>query len=167
MPNSLLLCKGIYDGFFGSVFTFAAKSLQHSANQLQQWAREQDLGVKSFANSLLSTSQSLCPSCQGMLLFERARNLQEGFVFFANSCSGLSSNTWHCYNFCSSETNTAINDKEFIEPIVECVRKQALIINITRDLDLAELMICKIRDENRNLHHQLACVVLFEAIEKD
>ncbi len=56
MPNPPLQWRGVYDGFFGPAFTFAAKSLQHTTNQLQQWAREQDLGVKSFADSILSTS---------------------------------------------------------------------------------------------------------------
>ena len=45
-------CRGIYHvGFFGLALTFAAKSMEHTANQLQQWAKEPDLGVKSFANS--------------------------------------------------------------------------------------------------------------------
>ena len=45
-----LLCRRIYNGFFGSALTFAAKSMHHTANQLQQWAREPD-----FRITLLST----------------------------------------------------------------------------------------------------------------
>jgi hypothetical protein len=42
-------CRSIYHvGFFGPALTFAAKSMKHTANQLQQWAKEPDLGVKSF-----------------------------------------------------------------------------------------------------------------------
>jgi hypothetical protein len=40
-------------------------------------------------------------------------------------------------------------------------------LNISRNLNLAEIENCKIRDENRNLHCQLAHVVLLEAMEKD
>ena len=50
-------CMGIYRvGFFGPALTFAAKSMEHTANQLRQWAKEPNLGVKSFANSILSVS---------------------------------------------------------------------------------------------------------------
>jgi hypothetical protein len=51
-PPLPLQCRGIYGGFFGLMLTFAAKSLEHTANQLWQWAREPNLGVKSFANSI-------------------------------------------------------------------------------------------------------------------
>ena len=40
-------CRGISNGFFGQALTFAARSMQHTVNQLQQWAKEPDLGVKS------------------------------------------------------------------------------------------------------------------------
>jgi hypothetical protein len=51
-PPPPLQCRGIYGGYFGLALTFAAKSMEHTANQLQQWAREPNLGVKSFANSI-------------------------------------------------------------------------------------------------------------------
>jgi hypothetical protein len=54
-----------------------------------------------------------------------------------------------------------------IVPIVQPAGKQATILKISRNPDLAELEICKIRDENRNLRRQLARVVLMEAMEKD
>ncbi len=54
-----------------------------------------------------------------------------------------------------------------IVPIVQPAGKQATILKISRNPDLAELEIRKIRDENRNLRCQLACVVLMEAMEKD
>ena len=45
--------RGISNGFFGQALTFAVRSMQHTVNQLQQWAKEPDLGVKSFASSIL------------------------------------------------------------------------------------------------------------------
>jgi hypothetical protein len=101
-------CRGISNGFFGQALTFAARSMQHTANQLQQWAKETDLGVKSFASSILSTSRSICLPYQGMVL-DRTRNSREGFVFRAQSCSGICSG--QCFNsgpllrcsFCDSQ----------------------------------------------------------------
>jgi len=78
-------CRGVYGGFFGPALTFAAKSMEHTANQLRQWASEPDLGVKSFAKSILSTSRSICVPYQGVLL-DRLINPREGFVFRAESC---------------------------------------------------------------------------------
>ena len=83
-------CKGNSNGFFGQALTFAARSMQHTVNQLQQWAKEPDLGVKSFASSILSTLRSICLPYQGMVL-DRTSNSREGFVFRAESCSGISS----------------------------------------------------------------------------
>jgi hypothetical protein len=53
-------CRGISNGFFGQVLTIAARLMQHTVNQLQQWAKEPDLGVRSFASSILLTSWSIC-----------------------------------------------------------------------------------------------------------
>jgi hypothetical protein len=53
-------CSGISNGFFGEALTFAARLMQHTGNQLQRWAKEPDLGVKSFASSILLTSRSIC-----------------------------------------------------------------------------------------------------------
>ena len=53
-------CRGISNGFFGQVLTIAARLMQHTVNQLQQWAKEPDLGVKSFTSSILFTSWSIC-----------------------------------------------------------------------------------------------------------
>jgi hypothetical protein len=61
--------------------------MQHTVNQLQQWAKEPDLGVKSFASSILSTSWSICLPYQGMVL-DRMSDSREGFVFRAESCGG-------------------------------------------------------------------------------
>jgi hypothetical protein len=33
-------CRGISNGFFGQTLTFAARSMQHTVNQLQQWAKQ-------------------------------------------------------------------------------------------------------------------------------
>ncbi len=35
-------CRGVSEGFFGPALTFAAKSMEHTANQLWQWAMEPD-----------------------------------------------------------------------------------------------------------------------------
>jgi hypothetical protein len=67
-------CRGISNGFFGQALTFAARSMQHTVNQLQQWAKEPDLGVKSFASSILSTSWSICLPYQGMILDRTRRD---------------------------------------------------------------------------------------------
>ena len=58
-PPLLLQCRGIYDG--KTELTFAARSMEHTANQLR--------GVKSFVNSLLSMSRSICLPYQGVDLF--------------------------------------------------------------------------------------------------
>jgi hypothetical protein len=34
-PNPPLQCRGVYDGLFGKAFSFAAKTMHHTANQLQ------------------------------------------------------------------------------------------------------------------------------------
>jgi hypothetical protein len=70
-------CRGIYNGFFGQSLTFAARLMQHTVNQLQQWAKEPDLGVKRFASSILSTSRSICLPYQGMVLDFPCRVLQQ------------------------------------------------------------------------------------------
>jgi hypothetical protein len=77
-------CSGISNGFFGEALTFAARSMQHTVNQLQRWAKEPNLGVKSFASSILSTSRSICLPYQGMIL-DRMSDSCEGFVFRAKS----------------------------------------------------------------------------------
>ena len=79
-----LQCCGVYEGSFGPAFTFAAKSLQYTADQLRRWAREPDFGLKSFAGSILSMLRSLCLSYQGVIL-DRAHNPCDGFVFHAVS----------------------------------------------------------------------------------
>jgi hypothetical protein len=78
------------------------------------------------------------------MLFDRASNPQEGFVFRANFCSGASSNSEQHCNFYSSKINMAIKVRESIEPIVMRARKQGLIINTSRNPDSAESKICKI-----------------------
>jgi hypothetical protein len=76
---------GIYRvGFFGPALTFAAKSMEHTANQLRQWSKEPDLGVKSFADSILSKSRGICIPYQGVVL-DRTSNPDEGFVFRAKA----------------------------------------------------------------------------------
>ena len=78
-------CMGIYRvGFFEPALTFAAKSMEHTANQLRQWSKEPDLGVKSFADSILSKSRGICIPYQGVVL-DRTSNPDEGFVFRAKA----------------------------------------------------------------------------------
>ncbi len=115
-------CRGISNGFFGQTLTFAARSMQHTVNQLQQWAKEPDLGVKSFASSLLSTSRSICLPYQGMVL-NRTSNSREGFAFCAESCSGICSgqrfNSGLQCSFCDlqkkwgSEKNKTIDQAQY------------------------------------------------------
>ncbi len=160
-------CSGVYGGYFGPAFTFAAKLLQYTADQLKQWAREPDFGVKSFAGSTLSMSRSICLPYQGVIL-DRAHNPCDGFVFHAVSCTGYCSNEKrkHCTH-CASKINVATKVRQSIVPIVQPAGKQATILKISRNPDLAELEIRKIRDESRNLCSWLARVVLMEAMEKD
>ena len=100
-----LQCRGVYGGFFGPALIFAAKSMEHTANQLRQWASESDLGVKSFAELILTTLQSICVPYQGVLL-DRMSNPWVGFVFRAKSCSGNCSNGNHC-SHCASKINVS------------------------------------------------------------
>ena len=81
-----LLCRGICNSFFGSTLTFAVKSMQHTANHLQQWARKPDFRVRSFTCSELSTSKSVCHPYHGVVL-DRMSSPQEGFIFCVKSCS--------------------------------------------------------------------------------
>ena len=158
-----LQCSGVYESSFGPAFTFAAKSLQYTADQLRRWAREPDFGLKSFAGSILSTSRSPCLPYQGVIL-DRAHNSCDGFVFRA--VSNTTEKRKHCEH-CASNINVARKVCRSIDPIVEPAGKQASIQKISRNPDLAELEIRQIRDENRNLRRQLARVILMDAMEKD
>ena len=163
-----LQCSGVYEGSFWPAFTFAARSLQYTVDQLRRWAREPDFGLKSFAGSILSASLSLCLPYQGVIL-DRAHNPCDGFIFRAVSCTGSCSTTEkikHCEH-CASNINVARKVRRSNDPIVEPAGKQASIQKISRNPDLAELEIRQIRDENRNLRRQLARVILMDAMEKD
>ena len=142
--------------------------MEHTANQLRQWAKEPDLGVKSFANSILLTPWSICIPYQGVLL-DRTSNPREGFVFRAKSCSGNCSNGKRC-SHCASKTNVGNKVRESVQAIVECVGKQgkqATIMNILSNPVLVAMEIRMAREEIRCLRCELACVVLFDAMEKD
>jgi hypothetical protein len=157
-------CLGIYRvGFFGPALTFAAKSMEHTANQLRQWAKEPDLGVKSFADSILSKSRSICIPYQGVLL-DRTSNPGEGFVFRAESCSGNCSNGKRC-SHCASKINVGNKVRESVQAIVECAGKQASITKISSNPVLAAMEIRMAREEIRRLRCELARVVLFDAME--
>ena len=164
-------CRGISSGFFGQALTFAARSMQHTVNQLQQWAKEPDLGVKSFATSILSTSRSICLPYQGMVL-DRMSNSREGFVFRAESCSGICSgqrfNSGLRCSFCDSQKKWGSEKiRQPIKPSTGCVGKRATIQKISMNPAMASMEISKIREENRRLRRELARTVLHEAIEKD
>jgi hypothetical protein len=116
--------------------------MEHTANQLRQWAREPDLGVKSFANSILSMSRSICIPYQGILL-DRTSNPREGFVFSAESFSGNCSNRKHC-SHCTSKINVSRKVRGRIELVVECAGKQTRITKILRNSALATKEICTI-----------------------
>ena len=164
-PPPPSLCRGVYGGFFRPALTFAAKLMEHTANQLRQRASEPDLGVKSFAKSILSTSRSICVPYQSVLL-DRTSNPREGFFFRAKSCSGNCSNRKRC-SHCASEINVSRKVRGCIEPVVECGGKRATIANISRNPALAATEIRTNRDENRCLHRQLARAALLNAIEED
>jgi hypothetical protein len=86
-PPPPLQCRGVCGGFFGPALTFAAMSMEHTANQLWQWAREQDPEVKSFDKSLLLASRSICIPYRGI----------PGMDFFlSKSCSRNCSSIKHC-----------------------------------------------------------------------
>ncbi len=149
----------------GTALTFAAKSMEHTANQLRQWASEPDLGVKSFAKSILLTLRSICVPYQGVLL-DRSINPREGFVFRAKSCSGNCSNT-KCCNHCASKIFVSNKVRRCIEPVVKCVGKRATIAKISRNPALAATEIRMAREEIRRLRRDRAWTVLQKAIEKD
>jgi hypothetical protein len=154
-------CRGISNGFFGQALTFAARSMQHTVNQLQQWAKEPNLGVKSFASSILSTSRSICLLYQGMVL-DRMSNSCEGFVFRAESCDGICSgqrfNSGLRCSFCVSQKKWGSEKiRQLFKPSNGCAGKQARIQKISMNPE----------EENRRLHCELAQMVLQEAIDKD
>ena len=121
-------------------------------NYSQQWAREPDLRVKSFTNSILSTSRSICLPFQGVLL-DRTSNPHEGFVFRAEFCSRNHSSGKHC-SHCASKTNVLFRKIiQSVEPIVivQCDGKQATAFSISRNPDMATREIRAIREEIRRL----------------
>ena len=143
--SSLAKCRGISNGFFGQALTFAGRSMQHSVNQLQQWAKEPDLGVKSFASSILSMPQSICLPYQGMVL-DRTSNSYEGFIFRAESCSGICSgqrfNSGLQCSFCDSQKKWGSEKiRQLIKPSTGCVGKQATIQKISMNLAMVAMEI--------------------------
>ena len=145
--------------------------MQHTVNQLQQWAKEPDLGVKSFDSSILSTSRSICLPYQGMIL-DRTSNSREGFVFRAKSCSGICSgqrfNSALRCSFCDSQKKWGSEKlRQSIKPSTGCVGKRATIQKISMNPAMVAMEISKIREENRRLRRELARTFLQEAIEKD
>jgi hypothetical protein len=76
------------------------------------------------------------------------------------------SNRKRC-SHCASKINVSRKVRGCLEPVVDCSGKQASKMKILRDPVLAVTKIRTIQDENRCLCHQLACAVLFDAIEKD
>ncbi len=143
--------------------TFAAKSMHHTANWLQQWAREPDLRVKSFAISILLTSQCICLLYQGVLL-DRISNPGEEFVFRDKSCSRNFSNR-KCCSHCAPKINTVSRKiRHSIEPTVQCDGMRARITKKSRNPDMAAIEIPRTPEENKHLPCQLACFVLLKAI---
>jgi len=160
-----LECRGISNGFFGQSVTFAARSMHHTVNQLQQWAKEPDLGVKSFASSILSTSRSICLPYQGMVL-DRTSNFHEGLIFRAESCSGICGgqrfNSGLRCSFCDLQKKWGSEKiRQSIKPSTGCVGK------LSMNPVMAAMKFSKICEENRWLCRELARTVLQEAIEKD
>ena len=146
-------------GSFGPALTFAAKSMAHTANQLRQWATEPDLGVKSFTKLTLSTSRSICLPCQGVLL-DRMRDLFSvpSPVLGITATENVAATVFQ-KSMCLEKFEGALS--------LLSSWKGATIANISRNPAFAATKIHTIRDESRCLHCQLACAVLFDAIEKD
>ena len=143
-------CRGISNNIFGQALTYAARSMQHTVNQLQQWAKEPDLGVKSFDSSILSTSRSICLPYQGMIL-DRTSNSREGFVFRAESCSGICSgqrfNSGLRCSFCDSQKKWGSEKlRQSIKPSTGCVGKRATIQKISMNPVMTAMEISKIRE---------------------
>jgi hypothetical protein len=167
----LLECRGISNGLFGQALTFAARSMQHTVNQLQQWAKEPNLGVKGFARSIFLMSRSICLPYQGMVL-DRMSNSCEGFVFRAESCGGICSgqrfNSGLRCSFCVLQKKWGSEKiRQSFEPSNGCAGKRATIQKVSMNPELAAMEICKICEENRRLRCELAQMVLQEAIDKD
>jgi hypothetical protein len=164
-------CRGISNSIFGQALTFAAMSMQHTVNQLQQWAKEPDLRVKNFASSILLTSRSICLPFQGMVL-NRTSNSREGFVFCAESCSGISSrqrfNSGLRCSFCDSQKKCGSEKiRQSIKSSTGCVGKQATIQKKSMNPALAAMEIRMAREEIRRLRCELARIVLQKVNEKD
>jgi hypothetical protein len=145
--------------------------MQHTVNQLQQWAKEPDLGVKSFASSILLTLRSICLPYQGMVL-DRMSNSREGFVFRVESCGGIYSsqrfNSGLRCSFCVSQKKWGSEKiRQSFKPSNGCAGKRATIQKISMNSELAPMEIHKICKENRRLRRELARTVLQEAIDKD
>jgi hypothetical protein len=121
--------------------------MQHTANQLQQWAKEPNFGVNSFAHSLLSMSQSICPLYQGVVL-DRMCNPSEGFIFHAKSCSGNCINGPRC-SYCISKINVKKKIHQSNDFIIKCARKRATISKISMNPDLVAMEIDKAWEENK------------------
>jgi hypothetical protein len=130
-----LLCRGICNSFFGSTLTFAVKSMQHTDNHLQQWAREPDFRVRSFTCSILSTSQSACHSYHGVVL-DRGSSPQEGFIFAMVQLLYLKDQL--------EEKNGQSN-----ELIVKCTWKQAMKTKVSMNPDFVAMEICTTQEEIR------------------
>ena len=129
--------------------------MEHTANQLRQWAKEPDLGVKSFANSILLTSQSICIPYQAVLL-DGTSNPWEGFVFHAESCSRKCSNRKRCSHYVS-KINVGNKVRESVESsIVDCAEKQASTTKISSNPVLVAMKICMAQEEIKGLHCELA-----------
>ena len=145
--------------------------MQHTVNQLQQWAKEPGLGVKRFSSSILSTSWSICLPYQGMVL-DRTSNFCEGFIFRAKSCSRICGsqrfNSGLRCSFRDSQKKWGSEKiRKSIKPSTGCVGKRATIQKISMNPLMAVMEISKICEENRQLRCELARTVLQEAIEKD
>ena len=96
-------------------------------------------------------------------------NSREGFVFRAESCSGICSGQpgLRC-SFCDSQKKWGSEKiRQSIKPSTGCVGKRATIQKISMNPTMAGMEISKIHEENRRLRCELARMVLQEAIEKD
>ena len=106
------------------------------------------------------------------MVLDRTSNSREGFVFRAESCSGICSgqrfNSGLRCSFCDSQKKCGSEKRrQSIKPSTGCFGKRATIQKISLNLAMAAMEIHMAREEIRCLHHELARTVLQKAIDKD
>ena len=161
------VCRGVYNGFFGQALIFAAKTLQYTAKQLMEWASEPDFGMSSFRASGLAQSSTFCLPHFGMIM-DRAPDPMDGYVFRAETCSGICTaggSKKHC-DVCKSSKgiNLATEIKRLpLRPNNKRAGERSSIHNIANNPNLAEIEIRALRDEVKQLKREAAVRAILDA----